>query len=296
MASLSIVIPTHDRPATLARAVDSAVAACPKNGEILVVNDNTGGAPVTRAIRENARVRVVGGGPFGGASAARNAGVRAARAPIVLFLDDDDELLPGYPERVLDHAASPAAPKAGYCAIAAPDRGGEQKTEKLDGGLVPGTAPAKRSFAGLGMGFWIERETFLRLGGLDPDLRSDEDTDLCCRLAAAGLPLWVDRFRGVRVHSDRGAADAQLTGPASSFAASESYRKTLEKNLHRFSKARHMQWFLLSRYIRRAIKDGKSREALAVALGRGNLRLRLAGLAYWSAKVLSNRRRAGARY
>jgi len=90
---ISIVIPTFNRAALLPRALRSALANAGPGDEIIVVDDGSTdnttsvvggfGEPV-RFLRLNHQ----------GAGAARNAGVKAARNPLVAFLDSDDEWMP----------------------------------------------------------------------------------------------------------------------------------------------------------------------------------------------------------
>ena len=98
---VSVIIPTHNRPHFLARAVESVLAQTYHNVEAVVVDDNMPGSParertqeVMRQFRDNPRVlyilgdRPVGGGP------ARNRGIEASRGTYITFLDDDDIYLP----------------------------------------------------------------------------------------------------------------------------------------------------------------------------------------------------------
>lgn len=92
---VSVVIPTLSRPALLTRAVGSALAQTLPNLEVIVVVD--GPDEPTRAALgaiDDPRLRVIELAERGGAPNARNAGVRAARAPWTALLDDDDEWLP----------------------------------------------------------------------------------------------------------------------------------------------------------------------------------------------------------
>lgn len=101
-ATVSVVLPTHDRAETLPRAIDSALdqdlddVAGVDSLEVVVVDDGsrdrTAGvvaeydsAPVRYVYQDNA-----------GANAARNRGIEAATGEYVSFLDSDDELLPGH--------------------------------------------------------------------------------------------------------------------------------------------------------------------------------------------------------
>ena len=89
---LSIVIPTLRRRGTLRRVLDRLERQdSPARFEALVVADaaepHPGGVDALLARRPYPARRLVGARP--GASAARNAGIGAAAAPLVLFLDDD---------------------------------------------------------------------------------------------------------------------------------------------------------------------------------------------------------------
>jgi glycosyltransferase involved in cell wall biosynthesis len=90
--SLSIVIPTRERPEQLARCL--AALAADRNPEhdveIIVVDDD----PRSSASALPNATRVLHGGGRG-AAAARNAGAAAARGDVLLFLDDDLVAQPG---------------------------------------------------------------------------------------------------------------------------------------------------------------------------------------------------------
>ncbi len=92
--SISTVIPTHDRAHLVGRAVCSALAQCRPGDEVIVVDDGSrdGTEAALAPYRERIRYRAL---RHGGAGAARNAGIRAARCELVAFLDSDDEWMPG---------------------------------------------------------------------------------------------------------------------------------------------------------------------------------------------------------
>jgi hypothetical protein len=92
--SISTVIPTHDRAGVVGRAAASALAQCIPGDEVIVVDDGSrdGTEQALAPLRERIRYLRV---EHGGAGAARNAGIRAARGDLVAFLDSDDEWLPG---------------------------------------------------------------------------------------------------------------------------------------------------------------------------------------------------------
>ena len=95
--NISVIIPCYKAAATLRRAAASALADAPAGLELLLVDDgspdDTGTLCDTLAA-EDPRIRALHR-PNGGAGAARNTGLDAARGDWVLFLDADDVLLPG---------------------------------------------------------------------------------------------------------------------------------------------------------------------------------------------------------
>jgi glycosyltransferase involved in cell wall biosynthesis len=88
----TIVIPTHDRPLLLERAVRSALAQTVEAVQVVVVDD--GSAEPVRIDLPDPRLLLLRNPRPLGASAARNAGLRVAEGRWVTFTDDDDELLP----------------------------------------------------------------------------------------------------------------------------------------------------------------------------------------------------------
>jgi glycosyltransferase involved in cell wall biosynthesis len=94
---ISVVIPTYNYGHLLPRALDSVMTQLAADVEVVVVDD--GSTDDTLALlaayqcRTGQRLQVITQ-PNGGAAAARNRGVRAARGRYVLLLDADDTLLP----------------------------------------------------------------------------------------------------------------------------------------------------------------------------------------------------------
>jgi glycosyltransferase involved in cell wall biosynthesis len=94
--SVSVVIPTRDRPELLARAVRQVLEQhYPGEIECVVVFDQSEPAPVAFEPGERRRLRAVTNQRTPGLAGARNAGVLASSGELVAFCDDDDEWLPG---------------------------------------------------------------------------------------------------------------------------------------------------------------------------------------------------------
>ena len=102
MPEVSAIVPARDAAATIGRTLAALQAQTLGAGrnEVIVVDDASGDD--TAAIAERAGVRVVRLAAQRGPAAARNAGVAAARAPVLAFTDADGEPAPGWLEAGLD--------------------------------------------------------------------------------------------------------------------------------------------------------------------------------------------------
>ena len=97
LGTVTIIIPCYKAAATLRRAVDSALTGAPQDLQLLLVEDGSPDATGTlcdELAAADPRITALHR-PNGGAGAARNTGLDAAAGDWVLFLDADDELLPG---------------------------------------------------------------------------------------------------------------------------------------------------------------------------------------------------------
>ena len=89
---VSVVIPSHKRPALAQRAVASVLAQTFSDLEVIVVIDGADPASVAAMAQiSDPRLKVIPVQEPVGGSEARNIGVRAARAEWLALLDDDDE-------------------------------------------------------------------------------------------------------------------------------------------------------------------------------------------------------------
>jgi len=98
---VSTIIPVYNGAATIARAIDSALAQDFDGQEIIVVNDGSTDHTAAELAKYGDRICVINK-PNGGAASARNAGIAIARGEFVAFLDADDIWLPGHLAPLLD--------------------------------------------------------------------------------------------------------------------------------------------------------------------------------------------------
>jgi glycosyltransferase involved in cell wall biosynthesis len=89
---VTIVIPTCNRPELLDAAVDSALSQTISELEVIVVDD--GSTPPAQPRNDDERVHLIRSDVRRGVSWARNAGLAEARGRWIVFLDDDDQLVP----------------------------------------------------------------------------------------------------------------------------------------------------------------------------------------------------------
>ncbi len=202
----AVVIPTRNRLVLLREAVASVVRQSTNDWEALVVDDaGTDGTAEWLASPPDPRVRLVRSERHVERSAARNLGLAQARAPAVLFLDDDDELLP---EALADLAGllrshPSAAAAVGHVEVATQHgvhRGPRPR-------FISERVPWREVIAGwrpLQGQALFRRDALLEIGGYSSGLTRSEDVDLWLRLCH--LPVVVGTRRVLRVRSHAGQA------------------------------------------------------------------------------------------
>jgi GT2 family glycosyltransferase len=286
---LSIVIPTKDRPQLLAQAVQSALSALPTGAEVLVVDDRSL-QTVTGDLYLDPRLRVTAAQGPPGAAGARNWGVRQARGARVLFLDDDDLLLPGYASWILQQRAD-----YGFSvplSFPGPMNPNLSRFVATSVRPVAEIRPFRRQIAGLGCGFWIDRAAFLALGGISEDLLVNEDTEFSIRVLKAGLSGLRSAAPGVlvRQHGGSGGERGHLTRSARAADRASYFGLILDRHAEWLDTRPDAARFLMQRQLKFLARAGDSagaRAALARPLARRHglsLRLYLAAekLGVWA--------------
>jgi glycosyltransferase involved in cell wall biosynthesis len=182
----TIVIPTHDRPGLLERAVASALAQTVPDIQVVVVDD--GSAEPVRFERPDPRLLVLRNARALGASAARNLGLRVAAGRWVTFTDDDDELLPDMVQVSLDAAERSTLPRpvAVLSAVEVVDATGQVLETRQATTLARQPPPYHQApddgFAQDANTLFAPTEVLRGLGGWDETIKGWEMDDLLIRL------------------------------------------------------------------------------------------------------------------
>jgi glycosyltransferase involved in cell wall biosynthesis len=203
--ALSVVIPTRNRAETVIRAVQSVLGTSQAQVEVVVSDD--GSTDDTRARLKalgDERLRVVGVAEARGANHARNLGARAARAPLIAFLDSDDAFRPGRAARLI--AAFAARPDIDASIDGYRDHGVRGFTVHSLPESVPDPAEFRHMLIAhqiplTNSTVTVRKSAFEAVGGFDETLRRHQDRDFLVRLSrryvvAMGGAVDVDKYRG----------------------------------------------------------------------------------------------------
>lgn len=268
---ISVVIPTHKRGDIVVKAVESVINSVELPEEIIVVEDRTCEAKETLSdhisegkVQYHRKTHGVSG-----ASATRNFGVSKANEPYVLFLDDDDTLFPAYIEKLkTDMTASSCRWGFGDMSL---DGEVKKYRARTTGELTNNNFKSK--IAGLGMGFWISKDIYESVGGLDELLSIDEDTDLCCKLLSSGFnPLYI---RENAVNVSRNDGNQRLTNFTEASRIIECYLRTLTNNYELFPDKHEARDFLLDRVHRVMCKNNHMNELYKIKNYQRNMMLKM---------------------
>jgi glycosyltransferase involved in cell wall biosynthesis len=181
---VSVVIPTFNRAAFVVQAIESVLAQTYPHQEIIVVDDGSTDQTAQVLSAYNGRISCVIT-PHRGPSAARNAGLRAARGERIAFLDSDDLWLPDKLQQQMIFCRE--NPTVAIC-----------QTEEIwmrNGTRLPQKAKHKKYSGWIfeqclplcivsPSAVLIHRTVFDRVGAFDESMQACEDYDLWLRIAA----------------------------------------------------------------------------------------------------------------
>jgi glycosyltransferase involved in cell wall biosynthesis len=193
---VSVVVPTHDRPTLLRRALDAVLAQQYAGGiEVIVVFDRSSPETCLEQGRPGRVVRVLANTRTPGLAGSRNTGILAAGGDLVAFCDDDDVWLPGKLERQVHALAE--QPWAEFCTTAMTvDCAGRLTPRLAHTGQVTHEQLVRSRMAMLhSSSFLVDRAALVEgIGLVDETLPQSmaEDWDLLLRASAREPVLHVD--------------------------------------------------------------------------------------------------------
>ncbi len=251
---VSVIIGTKDRPESLRRCLESVAAQRCRPEEVLLLDDGTAGAVSLGEVLEGAGIRwryIQKKEP--GLSRSRNLGAGEAAGEILLFLDDDVVLDPGYLEEILRvYRAHPAVAGVGgrleeifysplvmsflrFFALDSKRREGEILTSGI--GVLIRTITADRPVEWLsGCNMSFRRQVFDEFHfdeGFGPNGWGD-DMDFSYRVSRKYPLMAAHRARLVHRVDPAGRADPRSLGHMESFYPSRFFRKNMPKRfIHR---------------------------------------------------------------
>jgi glycosyltransferase involved in cell wall biosynthesis len=100
---VSVIVPTHNRPALLHEALSSVLSQKVLPAEIIIVDDASDPPVSLPASRNGLPLRLLRHEQTRGGAAAKNTGAQAAQGELIAFLDDDDLWAPSYLEHATAH-------------------------------------------------------------------------------------------------------------------------------------------------------------------------------------------------
>lgn len=186
----SIITPTFRRPLLLKRNINSVKRQTFHDYEHIIVDDASD--PETENMVKNfedERIIFYKHSETAGAAAGYNSGIKISKGRFILFLDDDDEYLPSFLEKIYNHF-SQADKKVGFIWT------GISRIKDTDNGESPlysivwptrFTSKEQSLIAstsiGNGYGVCIRKECIDTIGLYDESLITGQDTDFLFRLA-----------------------------------------------------------------------------------------------------------------
>lgn len=194
MVSIACVIPTHNRPDGLRRALRSVLEQSFKPNEIIVVDDlaQPETAAVVAALSEGGNITLLQPAFAEGhrsAGSSRNHGAENASSDYLAFLDDDDRWHPSFLSKLVDELQDSDESLA-CCWIGVESEGQVLRVRRT----VPHMKAQEvltRNPGFTGSNFMISREAFASIGGFDSELPVSNDIDFLVRALQAGFDYMI---------------------------------------------------------------------------------------------------------
>ena len=215
---VSVVIPTYNRAASIGASIQSVLNQTYQNLEIIIVDDgSTDNTPQIVETFADDRIRYICLEQNGGASHARNTGIRLAESEYVAFLDSDDEWMPQKLEKQMQ-VMRQAAETVGliYCRMKGTKKDGtdlicpglEIPIEELHGNMLFSLLEENVIDTTTML---VRKQCLEQTGGFDEGLKCLEDWELVLRIAEKWEIDFVDDIL-VEVHFSDGGVSKNIRG------------------------------------------------------------------------------------
>ncbi len=203
---ISVVTPSYNRRDAVLRAIASVRAQALGDFEHIVVDDGStdGTAEAVRAV-DDPRLRLIVQPFRQGANAARNAGIDAARSPLLAFLDSDDIYLPHRLAWTVERFGR--EPDLDLVISSFETIRGDRRSRSVNREAYVDAATLEKALVMqviyiAGSAITVRRETLLSAGAFDIDIPRLQDREVLLRLARRGGALFSQDVDWLKYTSD----------------------------------------------------------------------------------------------
>ncbi len=190
---LSVVIPAYNAAHLIGAQLEALAAQeFERSWEVIVADNGSTDATAEVIARYCGRLpglRVVDASDRRGAAHARNVGARAASGELIVFVDADDVVAPGFVQAMAEALQQQefVAPRLEARSLNTHWAANLGEHPQYHGLMRYYNAPYLYHAGGCGLG--IRRALFLSLGGFDTRVQSLEDSEFCFRAQLAGIRM-----------------------------------------------------------------------------------------------------------
>ncbi|MBX4189727.1 glycosyltransferase family 2 protein [Candidatus Parcubacteria bacterium] len=195
MINVSVVIPTHNRPHLLKKAITSVLNQDYKDFELIVVDDGLSErADQVVGTFHDPRIVYIKNEKEMGGSVARNNGIKASQGNFIALLDDDDEWVPEKLKIQMDAFESTPS-DVGFCFCAVINLLNEKKiVTQVPEGIADYHKRALSNFKSfLTVTLIIKKEVFGVSGMFDEKFPSHQEADLMIRITRNFKGLGINK-------------------------------------------------------------------------------------------------------
>lgn len=190
--SVAVVIPVYNGAHFVGKAIESVLAQTLPASEVLVINDGSTDNIAEVVGKYGEAVKLISK-PNGGLSSARNAGIRAATARYVAFLDADDWWHPRKLEAQMAAIEAEQGANASYTGLVLVNSATWEEQPVVPAGVEQLERQLQWCNPGgpTGSSILVSRELLGRVGPFNEKLPACEDWEMWFRLSGAGVHFAV---------------------------------------------------------------------------------------------------------